>query len=136
MADSPNYRFETANDHFFDMIERNSRWDFVDDRDDPAHIAEMVQDGDIEIDPAGRVIRMTEKGIDWAIWRSQDWEENRFQWKVSTMSVRRYAQHRRVPQSVVRAACEGPVAFAVHDGRIDYEVADALWLKNMDPKHD
>lgn len=127
MTETPKYRFETARDHLFDMIEGHRRWEHLDERDDPAHIAEMIEDGDVEIDPTGSLIRMTAKGLAWAIARSDDWEDHRFPPNVPTMSVRRYAKHRRVPISAVRAECEGRIAFAMWGTLIDYEVADALW---------
>lgn len=127
MTEPARYRFATARDHLFNMIEDHRRWEHLDERDDPAHIREMIEDGDVEIDPTGSLIRMTTKGIDWAVSRSDDWEDHRFPPVVPTMSVRRYAKHRGVPQSIVRAACEDRIAFAMWGTLIDYEVADALW---------
>ena len=127
MTEEPKYRFQTARDHFFDMIEGHRRWEWLDELDNPAQIAELIEDGKIEIDPTGSVIRMTRKGLDWAVRRSEDWDDHRFPPYVPTMSVRRYAKQRGVLPSVVQAACKSHIAFATRGGRIDHEVADALW---------
>lgn len=131
MTEKPNYRFEDADDHLYDMLERHQRWEWLDERDDPVVVLDLIADGRVEIDPSGALIRMTAKGVDWAVFRSEDWHGHRFPPFVPTMSVRRYAKHRGVPKSVIRAACEERIKFALWGSLIDHEVADALW-----PRHE
>ncbi|MBX9910843.1 MAG: hypothetical protein K2Z25_19325 [Beijerinckiaceae bacterium] len=136
MADTPDYRFETANDHIYDMTEQHRRWEVLDDLDDPHVVAEMIADGDVEIDPTGSLIRMTKHGLACAAHRSQDWDDHHFPTQFQTMTVRQYAKHRGVPPGVIEAACKDRIAFAMWGGKIDVEVADKLWPNNPGAKDD
>lgn len=117
--------------HVLDTISANgSHWDYVDEKWREEYEI-LVEEGYLEIDPTGALFRVTELG-EWhceniqCSWSRSDRTWNRH--RPIRLTMRGYARRRRCKVAAVIEACEGRLAFAVQDGKIDREIADALWV--------
>ena len=116
--------------HVFDTISSNgSDRGYVDDRwRDEYEI--LVTENYLEIDPTGTIFRVTELGA----WHCENlqcgWDNSDRSWKRRKpvrLTMQGYARRHGCDKATMIKPCEGRLAFAVQDGKIDRDIADALW---------